>query len=66
MEGGGNAAVLLGVDFEKAFNSMDHGVCLRQLAKLGASGETISLVRSFLEDRRMTQGIVVHTKIGYP
>ena len=34
MEGGKCAGVLLGVDFEKAFNQMDH-VCLRQLKRLG-------------------------------
>ena len=34
MEVGKCAGVLLGVDFEKAFNQMDH-VCLRQLKRLG-------------------------------
>ena len=36
VDGGGNAAVLLGVDFEKVFNRMDHGVCLSQLKKTAA------------------------------
>ena len=54
MEGGKSAGVLLGVDFEKAFNRMDHGVCIRELKRLGASDGSISLVRSFLEDRTMT------------
>ena len=54
MEGGKNAAVLLGVDYEKAFNRMDHSVCLRQLDELGASAGSLALVRAFLEDRVMT------------
>ena len=33
LEGGANAAVLLGIDYEKAFNRMEHAVCLRQLEK---------------------------------
>ena len=54
LEGGKNAAVLLGVDYEKAFNRMNHAVCIRQLQKLGASPGSVSLVRAFLEKRRMT------------
>ena len=54
LEGGKNAAVLLGVDYEKAFNRMDHAVCITQLQKLGASPGSVSLVRAFLEKRRMT------------
>ena len=54
LEGGANAAVLLGIDYEKAFNRMEHAVCLRQLEKLGASSGSLALVRAFLEDRRMT------------
>lgn len=54
LETGTSAAVLLGVDFEKAFNKMDHAVCLEQLARLGASAGSISLVRAFLENREMT------------
>ena len=34
LEGGEQAGVLLGIDFEKAFNRMDHKVCLEQLAVL--------------------------------
>ena len=44
LETGTLAAVLLGVDFEKVFNEMDHAVCLKQLVKLGASAGSISLV----------------------
>ena len=60
VEGGKHAAVMLGVDFEKAFNRMDHGVCLQQLRALGASEESISLVAAFLERRRMTIKIGSH------
>ena len=35
---------LLGIDYEKAFNRMDHNVCLQQLARLGASQVSIDLV----------------------
>ena len=61
MEGGGRAAVQLRVDYEKAFNCMDHLVCLKQLEKLGANPGTISLVRAFLEERVMTITIGDHT-----
>ena len=54
MEGGGKAAVLLGIDYEKAFNRMEHSVCLRQLEKLGASPGSLTLVKAFLENRSMT------------
>ena len=53
MDDGDTAACLLGLDFEKAFNRMDHGHCIRQLRRLGASAESIRLVRSFLEERQM-------------
>ena len=54
MEGGKSAGVLLGIDFEKAFNRMDHGVCIRELKRLGASDGSVSLVHVFLEDRNLT------------
>ena len=54
LEGGRSAAVLLGVDYEKAFNRMGHAECLKQLRELGASPGSLSLVRSFLEGRTMT------------
>ena len=49
----GKTAVLLGVDFEKAFNRLDHNACLTQLANLGASAPSLALVRSFLTNRSM-------------
>ena len=54
MEGGKTIAVLLGIDYEKAFNRMEHAVCLAQLEKQGASAGSLSLVRAFLEERKMT------------
>lgn len=54
MEGGKTVAVLLGVDYEKAFNRMDHAVCIEELGKLGASPGSLALARAFLENRRMT------------
>ena len=60
MENGSSAALLLGVDYEKAFNRMGHGECLSQLRCLGASPGSLSLVRSFLEERVMTIRIGNH------
>ena len=54
MEGGMNVAVLLGVDYEKGFNRMDHAVCIAKLQRLGASPGSIALVRAFLQDHVMT------------
>ena len=64
MEGGQNAAVLLGVEYEKAFNRMDHAVCISRLQELGASSGSVSLVRAFLEQRVMT--ITVDGVAGTP
>ena len=55
---GGDSAVLLGIDYEKAFNRLDHSECLRQLRLLGASDTSVALVRSFLTGR------VMRAKIG--
>ena len=49
----GNASVLLALDFEKAFNRLNHKECLAQLRKLGASPQTVDLIRSFLTNRHM-------------
>ena len=61
MEGGKNAAVMLGVDYEKAFNRMEHSACIEQLKLLGASPGSISLVGAFLEKRTMRITIDGHT-----
>ena len=66
LEGGSNAAILLGVDYEKAFNRMRHDVCLGQLKKLGASKGSIWLVRAFLEGRSMTICINKHRPTPVP
>ena len=66
VEGGKGAAVLLGVDFEKAFKRMGHRKCLQALAELGASPGSLSLVASFLENRTMTININGHTPTPVP
>ena len=66
LEGGRSASVLLGVDYEKAFNRMEHSVCLDKLRMLGASEGSISLVRAFLEDRSMTINIDGHRVAPVP
>ena len=45
--------MLLGVDFQKAFNQMEYSACVGQLELLGASQGTIGMVKSFLRGRRM-------------
>ena len=45
---------------------MDHGVCLTQLKRLGASDSSIALVESFLKDRRMTFSIGDFTPEAVP
>ena len=54
LEGGTRAAVLLGINYEKALNRMRHDVCLAQLKELGALPGSLSLVRAFLQGRSMT------------
>ena len=54
LDNGDAAACLLGVDFEKAFNRMDHGHCIWKLKRLGASEESLRLVKFFLSDRKMS------------
>lgn len=49
----GKHSVMLGVDYQKAFNRLDHAVCIQELTRLGASAATISIIRSFLTNRRM-------------
>ena len=49
-----SAANLLSVDFEKAFNRMDHSKCINALADLGASQKCIGWVSAFLFGRRMS------------
>ena len=44
---------LMAVDFAKAFNRMSHSVCLREMARLGASTQTIQKAFGFLRERKM-------------
>ena len=47
------AAALLSVDFSKAFNRMNHWICLEALRNLGASTNSLAMVASFLTGRTM-------------
>ena len=49
----GDAAIVMGIDYQKAFNRLDHHECLIQLERLGASPTTVELVRAFLTNRRV-------------
>lgn len=53
METEGNVVALMSVDFSKAFNRLNHQACLEKLAEKNASNQTISMIFSFLHDRRM-------------
>ena len=44
---------IISLNFRKAFNKMDHTICLRSLAAKGADNQTLRLVCSFLSERRM-------------
>ena len=46
-------ASLCSIDFEKAFNRLDHLHCLNALRDHGTSYETIKLAAAFLTERRM-------------
>ena len=48
------AVSVLSIDFEKAFNRMCHGACLRALQELGATQSTLGLVHAFLWKRKMS------------
>ena len=54
LEDGDTAANLISVDFEKAFNRMDHSQCLASLDRLGAAPESIEWVAAFLYGRQMS------------
>ena len=47
------ATTYLSIDLSKAFNRMNHGECLKNLAKSGASTDTLEIVASFLERKKM-------------
>lgn len=48
------ATNLISIDFEKAFNRMDHNLCVRELARKGASEGVIGMVSAFLHRRTMS------------
>ena len=49
----GHPTAILSIDYEKAFNRLNHKECLLQLRNLGASTASLSLIRSFLTKRSM-------------
>lgn len=54
LEQGGTAVNLMSIDFQKAFNRMDHATCLAQLERKGVSRHLVAIVATFLHDRRMS------------
>ena len=60
----GNPVVLLGIDYEKAFNRLDRYDCLRQLKRLGASNVSSYISRSFLTNRKM--GVKINGVLSDP
>ena len=46
-----SCASLISVDMSKAFNRVDHNVCLQAMAEQGASNQTLKMTASFLEER---------------
>ena len=53
LDSGRSAVSLMSIDFSKAFNRLDHNVCVRALARRGASTDTIAMVGAFLDRRLM-------------
>ena len=45
---------IVSLDFEKAFNRVDHAECLRALSDHGASDRMVGVIRSFLTGRKMS------------
>ena len=54
LESKNTAINLMAVDFEKAFNRMDHSKCIESLRQLGGREPTIALVNAFLHERKMS------------
>lgn len=57
------ASNLVSIDFEKAFNRMDHSACIAALRKKGASAGAIGMVSAFLSNRTMSVRIGEHFSI---
>ena len=51
---GNCAASLVSIDFEKAFNRMNHLECLKALRSLGATERSVNWTAAFLHDRTMS------------
>ena len=45
---------LMSIDFQKAFNRMDHGACLARLTEKGVPDHLVKLVGAFLFNRKMS------------
>ena len=54
LEEEGSAASLVCIDFEKAFNRVDHNECVKALDEMGASGLSVDWVSAFLHGRKMS------------
>ena len=52
LEDPGSASNMISLDFEKAFNRMDHTVCLATLKEHGASAMTVSIIRGSYQTAR--------------
>ena len=52
LDDGKSAVSLLAIDFSKAFNRMSHPTCVAELAKRGATSETLALIASFPSERK--------------
>ena len=50
----GYCVSILGIDFSKSFNRIDHNHCINSLATLGASTKVLELHAAFLRGRRMS------------
>ena len=53
LEDNKNAVSLVSIDFSKAFNRMDHGLCLKAFAHKGTSREAMTMIAAFLHRRTM-------------
>ena len=54
LEEEGSAANLVSIDFEKAFNRVDHNECIKALLAHGASETSVNWTAAFLHGRRMS------------
>ena len=54
LEDNRSGVVLSAIDFSKAFNRLDHAMCLKSFAKKGASTEVLQLLAAFLMGRNMS------------